>query len=316
MNRPIRHDVLLAWRETAAALAGWGDRALVLIGMALIVASMRHAAAIATTTAIAGTALLAGAWIGFGLGRMIEQRIVFHASDYLYAADILRRAGTRRYRDGTFLAVLVSIIAIAAVIELRAILPAVAGYVVGLGIALAWGRRAAAAPEWSAGGGRRARVAMGVSIGVVLATLRWWWPMAPAWSAAPLIGAAIAIMAPYDAEAIRFDAVIGRTVGATVGRLGAAVLWLVGLTVIVVIAHGPSAAMIGAAIGAVLIWLTLLRVLAWRMVGRRSGDLIALAMVAMSAVAGAMAIPLAPIALAAATIWLWRRAQAARWLIA
>jgi hypothetical protein len=121
---------------------------------------------------------------------------------------------------------------------------------------------------------------------------------------------------PDDAEAARFEAVVGRSAGETVGMFRPMLGWSVAIVLAAAVGKGLAAGAIGAATAIVVIWFGALRVLAWRWVGRRSGEMIVLAAIAGSAVIGAMAVVLAPIALAAATIWLWRRSQAATWLIA
>ena len=88
------------------------------------------------------------------------------------------------------------------------------------------------------------------------------------------------------------------------------------MVMVATLTQGLAAGAIGAMTAEVVVWFGALRVLAWRWVGRRSGEMIVLAVVAGSAVIGTMAVMLAPIALAVATIWLWRRSQAVTWLIA
>src|SRR5690242_1275006 len=102
VNRPLRHDALLVWRETATAHAGWGDRALVLIGIALIVTAMRHASQGSAMLPVGIVALVIGGWIGLGLGHVVEERLGRHRDAYVFAEDVLTRAGAWRYRLAVF----------------------------------------------------------------------------------------------------------------------------------------------------------------------------------------------------------------------
>jgi len=92
--------------------------------------------------------------------------------------------------------------------------------------------------------------------------------------------------------------------------------WSGAVALAAMLGHGLAAGAVAAAAAVAAVWFGALRVLAWRWVGRRSGEMIVLAAVAASAIVGAMAMVLAPVALLAATAWLWRRSQAATWLIA
>lgn len=316
MNRAIRHDALLLWREFAAALANWGDRLLVAAGLVVIVAAARHAAAAATSPVIEGVALAVAGRIGFEFGRLVERRLAFHRDAYLFAEDIVSRDGAWRYRLGFMTASAAAVAGVSAAVDLRAIVPALAGMILAFLLAGTYER-------YSVRSGRRVEIlgrrrwlpAAGAFLALALATMPLWWPGAPVWAGAIPVLAVATIMAPNDADAVRFEAMIGRPVWASLKQVMPAFAWCVGLALIASFAQGTGAA-IGLMAGLAVVWLAALRVMAWRRVGRRSGEFIVLVIVAVSGVAGAMAIVLAPIALMAATGWLWRRSQAATWLIA
>lgn len=316
MNRPLRHDALLVWRETAAALAGWGDRVLVLIGIALVVTAMRHASHGTAMPPVCVAALVIGGWIGFGLGHVVEERLVRHRDAYLFAEDVLTRAGAWRYRLAAIAAAAVVIAGIAAIIDARAVVATMAGLTGGFLVAIAGGTPTSHSRGARSVAAKRWRVWIGVAMAVAIATSPLWWAAAPAWTAAvPVLVIAMAT-APDDAEAARFEAVVGRSVGETAEMLAPMARWSVVLVLAATVGQGLAAGAIGAAAAVVVVWFGALRVLAWRWVGRRSGELIVLAAIVGSAVVGAMAVVLAPVALAVATIWLWRRSRAATWLIA
>jgi hypothetical protein len=299
VNRPLRHDALLVWRETAAALAGWGDRALVLIGVALIVTAARHASHGMAALQVNIAALAIGGWIGFGLGHVVEERLVRHRDAYLFAEDVLTRAGAWRYRLAVIAGAAVVIAGVAAIIDARAVAATVAGLACGCLAAVAGGARTPRSGMRSVST-KRLRGWIGAALVVAMAALPLWWAAAPAWIVIVPVLVIAVLTVPDDAEAARFEAVVGRSAGETVGMFRPMLGWSVAIVLAAAVGKGLAAAAIGAATAIVVIWFGALRVLAWRWVGRRSGEMIVLA----------------PIALAAATIWLWRRSQAATWLIA
>lgn len=315
MNRPLRHDALLVWRETAAALAGWGDRVLVLIGVALIVMAVRHASDGMTNRSVASAALLVGVWIGLGLGRVVEERLARHRDAYLFAADVLTRAGAWRYRSAAGAAVAVVIGGVAATIGAGVVVASMGGLAGGFLAAVAGGVGTPRSGVRSIPA-KRIRSGIGAALVVATAALPLWWAAAPAWIAAVSVLVIAMLAVPDDAGAARFEAIVGRSASATLGTLLPMVWWSVVMVLAARAGGGLAAGAIGAATAIVVIWFGALRVLAWRWVGRPSGELIVLAAIAGSAVIGTMAVMLAPIALAAATVWLWRRSRAATWLIA
>ena len=315
MNRPLRHDALLVWRETAAALAGWGDRVLVALGVALIVTAMRRASHGMGILPISIAALAIGGWIGFGLGHVVEDRLVRHRGAYLFAEDVLTRAGAWRYRLAVIFVMAVMIAGVAAIVDLGAAPVALAGLAGGFLAAVAGGALTPRSGVRSVPT-RRWRGWIGAVLVVAAATVPVWWPTAPGWIAAVPVLVMATLTVPDDAGAARFDAIVGRSVRATLGTLLPTVWWSVAVVLAATVGQGLAAGAIGAATAMIVVWFGALRVLAWRWVGRRSGEMIVLAAVAGSAVIGAMAIVLAPIALMVATIWLWRRSRAATWLIA
>jgi hypothetical protein len=289
---------------------------LVLIGVALIVTAARHASDGLAMLPIAISALTIAGWIGFGLGRVVEERLVRHRDAYLFAEDVLPRGGAWRYRAAVLSVMAVVVASAAAIIEARAALFAVAGLAGGFLLAVAGG-----APTVRLGGARpvatkRRRDCAGAVMVIATATLPFWWAAAPAWIVIVPVLVIAALTAPNDADAVRFEAIVGRSAGTTLGIFWPLFWWSGAVVLTATVAQGPAAGAIGAAAVIVVVWFGALRVLAWRWVGRRSGEMIVLAAVTGSAVIGAMAVVLAPIALAAATVWLWRRSRAATWLIA
>jgi len=316
VNRALRHDALLVWRETAAALAGWGDRVLVAIGVALAIAATRHASHDMAMLAVKVAALSIAGWIGFGVGRVIEERLVLHRDAYLFAEDVLTRTGAWRYRLAAMAIPAVAMTGVAAIIDARTVAVAAAGLVGGFLVAIAGGALKPRSGVVRSVTIRRWRDWTGGVMVAATATLPIWWTAALAWIVVVPVLVIAVVAVPNDAEVARFEAVVGRSADATLEAVRPMVWWSATVVLAATLAQGPAAGAIGAAATAVVVWLGLLRVLAWRWVGRRSGEVIVLAVVAGSAIVGALAMVLAPVALAIATIWLWRRSQAARWLIA
>jgi hypothetical protein len=265
---------------------------------------------------IAIAALVIGGWIGFGLGHVVEDRLARHRDTYLFAEDVLTRAGAWRYRLAVMIAAAIAMVGVAAVVDARAAVAIVAGLAGGFLAAVAGGASTPRSGAVRSVAAKRRRMWVGVVMAVALATMRFWWAAAPAWIVVVPVLAVAMSTAPDDAEAARFEAIVGRSVGATIGLLSPMVWWSVAMVMVATSTQGPAAGAIGAVTAVVVVWFGALRVLAWRWVGRRSGEMIVLAAVAGSAVVGAMAVVLAPVALAVATILLWRRSRAATWLIA
>lgn len=288
---------------------------MVVLGVALIVTAMRHASHDMTTLSASTAALLIAGWIGFGVGHVVEERLVRHRDAYLFAEDVLTRAGAWRYRLAALAPTAVAIAGVAAIIDDRAALVAVVGLAGGFLVAVAGGALTPRSGVRSVPT-RRWRGWIGAVLVVAAATLPVWWATAPGWIAAVPVLVIAALTAPDDAGAARFEAIVGRSASATLGTLWPMVWWSVAVVLAATVGQGLAAGAIGAATAMVVVWFGALRVLAWRWVGRRSGEMIVLAAIAGSAVIGAMAALLAPIALAVATIWLWRRSRATTWLIA
>jgi hypothetical protein len=260
-------------------------------------------------------ALAIGGWIGLGLGHVVEERLGRHRDAYVFAEDVLTRAGAWRYRLVVLVVTAAAVVGVAVIVDARAVLAAGAGLAGGFVAATANGVPRLRSNVRSVAAKRR-RGWVGAVLVVAMATLPLWWAAAPAWIAAVPVLVVAMLTAPDDAEAARFEAIVGRSVSATIGLLSPMVWWSVAMVMVATLTQGPAAGAIGAVTAVVVVWFGALRVLAWRWVGRRSGEMIVLAAVAGSAVVGAMAVVLAPIALAVATILLWRRSRAATWLIA
>ncbi len=97
MSRLIRHDRIVAWNTVRATLvrrSDWVVAACMLIGA---VAGLRAWAVERPWTIAAWAALVAGAALGFGTGRVVAARLAFHGSDGLLAADALNPSERRRY---------------------------------------------------------------------------------------------------------------------------------------------------------------------------------------------------------------------------
>lgn len=96
-SRLFRQDRLIAWNTTRAIFASWHDR---VIGVAMLIAALTvaHTWFVDRPWAIAAwAALAAGAVIGIGAGRLVAARLAFHAFDGLFAADALHPRMRQQY---------------------------------------------------------------------------------------------------------------------------------------------------------------------------------------------------------------------------
>ena len=101
MSRLFRHDRLIAWNTIRATFTGWHDRVIAALMLLAALAVVRawfidRPWTIATWIAT-WAALVAGAMIGMGAGRLVGTRIAFHAFDGLLAADALHPQIRRHY---------------------------------------------------------------------------------------------------------------------------------------------------------------------------------------------------------------------------
>jgi hypothetical protein len=115
-GRLFRHDGRIAINTIRGAFSAWHDRLLAAIMLILALAAIRSWAADRPRTTVAWVALGAGIIIAGVAGRLIAARLAFHVFDGVLAADALHPAMRRRYaaaRHGVGVAFLAAVTLIA-----------------------------------------------------------------------------------------------------------------------------------------------------------------------------------------------------------
>ena len=285
MNRLFRQDRLIAWNMIRATFAGWHDRVIAALMLVAALVVVRAWVADRPWTIAAWAALIVGTMTGMGAGRLVAARLAFHAFDGLLAADALHPRTRRRYLaawHGVGLALLAvatliarpSLLIVSAPAYLAGVL--VAGLTGGVGMR----RRIAGAtrPGWTMRAWSHRPIA-GISAAVVLllSLLPARTPGTTALMA--VVGVETVLLAlmltSVDDAIVRFMAVAGhgsRRIIVRHVRGVASFLALAGSGCWVML--GPiAAAIVAAACGAMLL-LLILRILAYRLHGKRSADLL------------------------------------------
>ena len=325
-NRLFRHDGIIAINSARAILAGWWDR---LIAAAMLVAALASLRgwSIGSSWTVAAWAACGGAVVfGFGAHRLIAARLSFHGCDGLLAADALNPAVRRRYGaawHGIGLAVLTMTVLVARPWLLVVVIP---GYLAGAltawlleGIRMSGPGRGGTRTTWLARTWLRAPAA-GIVAALILSvsllsarTLQSEVVLAVAAIETVLLG--VALTAVRD-DVVRFMAIAGHGSLETVARhsksLAAfAALAVLGSAVIV----GPVAAGIVAALSATLLLFLGLRVLAYRLHGKRVADVLVTVVVGLILLVS-YAVPVALPFVMVAVVWhLHRRGRAKTWLL-
>ena len=113
--RLFRHDGLIARNTLRATFANWHDRAIALLMLFAALAGIRFWVADRPWATAAWAALAAGIMIGIGVGRIVAARLSFHAFDGLLAADALHPR-TRQHYTAAWHGVGLALLALASLI--------------------------------------------------------------------------------------------------------------------------------------------------------------------------------------------------------
>jgi hypothetical protein len=320
-----RYDATIARHATAAAFLLWRDRLLLLLGGALVIAAWRtwltdHPPAVQRWA----VAALGGA-AGFACGRWVIARLRHHAADGPLAAAALDPASRLRYAAIGHAAAASALAAIVAVARPELVAWSLAAWLIGAGLAhlapaldlswvaphRAWRRVAAIRRSYSAS----AIAALAFAAALAASTA------VPAGTRLATIGVAAAlpmlVLTAIDEAVVRFMAMAGHGVAATIGRHArAGALFTAMAAILAFAAAGPAAAALALTIGvAAMAWLTV-RVILYRLYARRLAD-VALTGIAAAMALIAMNLPIAlPFVAAIFIRHAWRRAAERRWLIA
>lgn len=321
----FRHDRLIAANTIRATFAGWHDRAIAALLLMAALLAVRAWFIDRPPRAAASAALVLAAIAGFGAGRLIARRLAFHAFDGLLAGDALHTPSRRRYSAAWHGVGLASLGVATLIARPPLLVVSVPAYLVGALIAAV--TDGFVFPN-RVGGARRSGRALRACLhrpmaGLAAAILM----LAILFSARTLtddarlltiaVGTtAFALMLTrVDDAVIRFMTVAGHGSRRIMLRhTGGIATFLVVLGPGCWLMLGPVAAGIAGATGAGVLVLLTLRVLAYRLHGRRFADfLVSLLAALLLLVAGTMPVALPVVAIA--IFWqLGRRARLKTWL--
>jgi hypothetical protein len=96
-NRLFHYDCRIVVNGIRATFAPWRDRLTAVIGLVLVIGAVRAWFADRSWTVAAWACLVAGGIVGLTVGRLIATRLAFHAFDGPLAADALRLPTRQRY---------------------------------------------------------------------------------------------------------------------------------------------------------------------------------------------------------------------------
>lgn len=328
-DRLFRYDIRIAANALRAAFR-WHERLMVVAVLAIGVVAIRswmldHSSQKMALWAAAG----GGALIAIGCGRAIRARLSFHSADGPLAADALIAGSRRRYTAAWHLVAVALLTVLTMLFGPWMAGAALGGYAIGAVVTHGFNLpEPAVTPAWLP----TSRVD----------TVRSWlrWPGAGLWTAALLIvllallrpllspdallfaaglGTVLSMLAltTVDDGIIRFMAIAGFGPWATVWRQargGALFLTLAAPACAVV--FGLTVGGVVGSIGVVALTLLMLRVLAYRLHGKRFADLLLYGLAGLL-IFVAIAMPVLLPVLLAMILWpLQRRAAERTWLIA
>ncbi|MES2021847.1 MAG: hypothetical protein V4460_11135 [Pseudomonadota bacterium] len=325
-HRLFHHDWKIATNAVRATFAAWQDRLVAAILLLMAVAGLRNGFAdLPWLTALwAGVAVSLG--VGMAAGRLVLARLAFHAFDGLLAADALHLPLRRRYIAAWHGIGIVMLSGITLIVRPSLLIVSVPAYLVGalmagLTDAVAMPLRIlnATRPNWSVRAWlRHPRAGAAAAIILLLVLLQARTLGLNAALAYAGVGTVVLTLAltHVDQSAVRFMTIAGYGSGRIVLRLSRALVSFVavaapGCWLIL----GAAPAGIVAAASALMFGLMAMRVLAYRLHGKRFADVLVLVLAGLLLLVG-YAIPVALPVVALAVFWhLQRRAAAKTWLL-
>lgn len=325
MNRLFRHDWVIASTTIRATFAGWHDRVIAALMLVVALAAVGAWFADRPWTDAAWAALAAGVMIGIGAGRLVTTRLAFHAFDGLLAADALHPASRRRYIAGWHGVGLALMAAVTLIARPSLLIVGVPAYLAGVLLAgLTGGFRMPKRSTTRPGRTIRAwlhRPIAGIAAATIMLLSLLPAHMLGANALMALIGVETVLLALtltiVDDGVIRFMAIAGHGARRTVIHHAKA------MTAFLAVAMpgcwvmlGPLAAGIVAAAWAAMLLLLALRILAYRLHGKRFADLLVSILAGLLMLVGSF-MPMALPVVALAVLWrLQRRGRERMWLLA
>lgn len=309
--------------EARAALSGRADRLIAIAVLVLIVAGTRSWFA-AQPWPIAGwTAAGVGALIGAGVERLVMGRLAFHGSDGVLAAEALHALTRRRYRLACHVIGLALLAAITLLVGLSLLAFDAPAYLAGVlagNLIGHLGLPARIRGAWSI------RVWLGHPVsGIAGATIL----LLSLAILAPRVGAnaliavagitAVALalaLTAVDVGVVRFMTLTGHGLWRILARhIRSGLTFIVVSTPVAWLAFDFAIAGAVAAAGFAVLWLTTVRILAYRLHDKRFADLFASILTGVMVLAAVM-VPVALPVLAIGILWhLARRGAAKTWLL-
>jgi hypothetical protein len=327
-NRLFRHDCKIMINTVRATLAGWHDRLIAAVMLLAALATIRLWFVDRPWATAAWVACGAGIILGSGAERLVATRLGFHDFDGLLSADSLHQPTRRHYRAAWHGIGLVLLTTITLIARPSLLLVSVAGYLAGVLVARLMNVNGFRMPGMAA---RRTRPrwviqswlnypAAGAAAAVLLLLF-----LLPARALGTSALAAVAgiettlivlALTIVDDGIVRFMTIAGHGSRYIVARHGKSMALFVAVAVPGCwLILGPVVAGIVAAASFALLLLLILRILAYRLHGKRFADFLVSILVGFLILA-AYAMPVALPFVAIAIVWhLQRRGKAKAWLL-
>jgi hypothetical protein len=327
-NRLFLHDRRIAINVARATFSKWHDRLIAAFILLVALPVLHSSFADRPWTISAWAGLGAGVMAGLAAGRLVGARLAFHGFDGLLAAEALYPATRRRYAIAWHLFGLAILAAVTLVARPSLLIASLPGYLIG---ALAGQTMASAALPGTnirnAPLGRAVRssaqrpLAGAVAAAILLSSLLLS-AHALAAGMVPVVAgveAAMLVLALtiVDAGTVRFMTIAGHPSWPIVARHAQGTSLFAGVAAPVCwFAFGPLVAGIVIAVSLAALLLLAMRILAYRVHGKRFADLL-VAILAALLVLTAFSLPILLPFAAILILWhLQRRAAAKTWLLA
>ena len=322
------HDALVARKGFAATFSGWRDRALLIVILALGALWLRDAASRANAFDDPRVAAAAGAILGWMVLRGLRRRLAHHAAEGVLAMDALDRDRSLLYLAVGAAAPAFALIALGAMLVPAAVPTLAFGFGAGA-------LTACLAPPRPAGrlsAPARGRLAMPprpripemaaapalalASAALGRATLAWRGDSQAALVLAACTLLSLAWLARIDFATCRFLAMAGHgpARSAAAQLAPAALFWLL-CSAFAWLLVGPAGVVAVSLVGAGLIAIATARVWLYQLHARRAADWLLTLALAVLALLGLAAPPLAPLLILLLGAGLYRRAAGATWMM-
>lgn len=322
-----RHDSRIAINTVRATFAGWHDRLIAATVLLVALAVLRAKLADLSWETAAWVVLVAGVVVGIGAARIVEARLEFHAFDGLLPAEALRPSTRRPYAVAWHVVGIALLAAVTLVARPLLLIVSVAAYLAGVlaarltdgfgvpGIMAGKSRSTWTTRAWLHQPGAGAAAATILLLSLLPAS------KLGADALVAIVGIETVLLALpltiIDDGVVRFMAMAGHGSLRIVLHHGRGMALYVAVTTPVCwLALGSVAAGLVATISIAMLLLMTLRILAYRLHGRRIANFIVSILAALHLLV-AYSMPIAAPFVAIAILWrLQRRGSAKTWLLA